>query len=301
MICKQCRTAKAVINLRPYLLSLCKDCFISRFKKQLLLTIKHYQMFSPEDHILLAVSGGKDSSVLWYLLTELGYKADGLYLDLGIERQYYSQKSKEYAQQLAQKMNSKLIIFDLKSEIGKGIPELQHSDNRKSCSLCGKIKRYYMNKIARENGYSCLATGHNLDDETAALLQSTLRWQQHYLGRQAPVLEERAEGFVKKVKPLVRFTEKEVALFAFLYQIPYQDAECPYARGATSLFFKNILNKIEDRSPGTKIAFYQEYLKIKDIFKKSPPPPNRCSRCGMPTIAHICSTCKIIETTPLGK
>jgi uncharacterized protein (TIGR00269 family) len=122
-----------------------------------------------------------------------------------------------------------------------------------------------------------------------------LRWQQYYLARQAPVLEEREEGFVRKTKPLVRFTEKETALFAFLSQIPYQEDECPYATGATSLFLKRILNQLEERSPGTKISFYQEFLRIKPAFRKeSPPPPTRCSRCGMPTIADVCSTCKIL-------
>ena len=254
-------------------------------------------MFNQGDRILLAVSGGKDSSVLWRLLTEQGYTVDGIYLDLGIEEGFYSQRSKEYAQQLAQNLGKELIVFDLKRETGRSISELKQQSQRKSCSLCGKLKRYFLNKIAREQGYQCLATGHNLDDETAALLQSTLRWQPHYLARQAPVLEERDEGFVRKVKPLVRFTEKEMALFAFLNQIPYQEDECPYATGAASLFLKGILNQMEERSPGTKISFYQEFLKIKTVFRKeSPPPPTRCSLCGMPTIAEICSTCKILAS-----
>jgi len=295
MRCKICRKEKAVINIKSYLLSLCKDCFVDRFRRQLRHTIKQYRMFGPNDRILIAVSGGKDSSVLWYLLTEMGYQADGLYIDLGIEKNQYSLRSKEYAQQLSQSLKRPLLVYDLRTNTGKGIPDLKGHSNRKSCSVCGKIKRHFMNKIAREKGYDCLATGHNLDDETAALLQSTLRWQQHYLGRQAPVLEEREEGFVRKVKPLVRFTEKEVALFAFLSQLPYLEDECPYAKGATTLFLKDILNQIEERSPGTKLAFYQEFLKIKALFQRELPPPNQCMICGMPTTAQICSACKILS------
>ena len=40
-------------------------------------------MVRPEDRILVAVSGGKDSLALWDLLVELGYQADGLYISLG--------------------------------------------------------------------------------------------------------------------------------------------------------------------------------------------------------------------------
>ena len=42
-------------------------------------------MFSREDRILVAVSGGKDSLSLWDLLVRLGYQADGLYIGLGID------------------------------------------------------------------------------------------------------------------------------------------------------------------------------------------------------------------------
>ena len=42
-------------------------------------------MFTKEDRILVAVSGGKDSLALWDVLRRQGYQADGLYIDLGID------------------------------------------------------------------------------------------------------------------------------------------------------------------------------------------------------------------------
>ena len=53
------------------------------------------------------------------------------------------------------------------------IDELQR--RRKPCSVCGLIKRHAMNRLAYEGGYSVLATGHNLDDEAAALYLNAAR------------------------------------------------------------------------------------------------------------------------------
>ena len=44
---------------------------------------------------------------------------------------------------------------------------------------------------------------------------NTLRWQTEYLGRQLPVLEAR-DGFPRKVKPLVRLSERETAAYCLM-------------------------------------------------------------------------------------
>jgi hypothetical protein len=58
-------------------------------------------MFTRDDRILMAVSGGKDSLGLWDILTRLGYKADGLYIGLGIDGGFgYSDQSHASARNL---------------------------------------------------------------------------------------------------------------------------------------------------------------------------------------------------------
>ena len=60
-----------------------------------------------------------------------------------------------------------------------------------------------------EQGYTVLATGHNLDDEAARLLGNVLHWQTEYLQKQGPSLPGSLEGFAKKVKPLYRLAERK--------------------------------------------------------------------------------------------
>ena len=96
-----------------------------------------------------------------------------------------------------------------------------------------------------------LATGHNLDDEAAVLFGNVLRWETGYLGRQHPVLPA-APGFARKVKPLVRLGERELAAYCVLTGIDYIVEECPMAAGNRHLGYKEVLNALEERSPGSE-------------------------------------------------
>ncbi|HIE59875.1 MAG TPA: TIGR00269 family protein [Hydrogenothermaceae bacterium] len=295
--CTICKTKglknKAIVYLPQHRLALCKEHYISWFEKRVQKTIDEFKMFSKNEKILVAVSGGKDSLALWNVLTKLGYKVDGFYINLGIGE--YSQDSKEKAVNFARKINRPLHILDLSTEIAT-IPKLKEISNRPACSACGTVKRYYMNKFAKDNSYEVIATGHNLDDEVAVLFGNTLRWDIDYLKRQYPVLKEE-EGFIKKVKPLCKITEKETAIYSFLSDIDYIEYECPFAEGASSIEYKEFLAKLEEKHPGTKLQFYTNFLKrmypILNEEKKEDKKLIKCKICGEPSTNEICSVCRL--------
>ncbi|WP_461829569.1 TIGR00269 family protein [Aquifex sp.] len=293
---RKCRICgnKAIIYMPHHRLALCKEHFVEWFERYTERTIKEFKMFTRKDRILVAISGGKDSLSLWHVLRKLGYEADGLYIDLGIGE--YSKKSREKVEKFAQRINAKVIVVDLKEELAS-IPELKEVTTREACSVCGLVKRYNFNRVAKEHGYNVVATGHNLDDEASALFANVLNWNEKYLGRKYPVLEEE-EGFVRKVKPFCKFTEKETALYALLNGIDYIEEECPFSEDATFIFYKRILNEIEEKIPGTKLRFYLDYLR--KIYPKFRKPEEKkelkpCKVCGEPTMGEICPVCRMRE------
>ncbi|NPA42019.1 MAG: TIGR00269 family protein [Aquificae bacterium] len=292
MKCRICGK-KPIIYMPHHRLALCKEDFISWFERYTERTIKEFKMFSKEDKILVTVSGGKDSLALWFVLRKLGYEADGFYLHLGIGE--YSERSKEKVEKFAQRLKAKLIVEDLKKEMG-GIPLLKDITSREACSVCGLVKRYNFNKVARDYGYTVVATGHNLDDEASSLLSNVINWNIKYLGRKYPVLKEE-EGFVRKVKPFCKFTEKETALYALLNGIDFIEEECPFSEDASSIFYKEILNRIEEKFPGTKLRFYLEYLrKVYPRFKEEGERDLQpCKVCGQPSPSEICPVCRLRE------
>jgi len=296
MRCSKCKK-QAVIHLRSYRLALCEEHFLERFVNTVKRAIKDYKLLTKRDRVLVAVSGGKDSLALWDVLLELGYSADGLYIDLGIKRENYSGLSKRKAIAFAEQRNAKLHVVDLKEEYGVGVPELARRSTRSVCGVCGIVKRHVMNRIALEEGYTVLATGHNLDDEVSVLLANLLRWNTELLARQAPRLEAWHPKLRPKVKPLCLLTERETATYAIVRGIDYvYELECPFSEGATSIAIKEAMNRIEERSPGTKLYFYREFVKRREIFSI---PEERgeaveCEVCGFPTISRRCAFCRLV-------
>ncbi len=289
--CTRCG-GRAVVEIRRHNAAYCRDCFLTVFQNQVRRAIEEFAMFAAEDHILVAVSGGKDSLALWDVLLETGYRVDGLYLGLGIAE--YSDRSHEAASAFAQDRGATLVTVDLRERHGFDIPLAGRAGSRSSCAVCGLSKRYVFNTAAREGGYDVIATGHNLDDEAATLLGNTLRWNVEYIARQSPVLPA-GDGLVRKVKPLFRLSELETAAYAFLRGIDYIVEECPLVAGNTQLRYKEAMNAIESRSPGTKGQFFLGYLdRGQALFRTEQRRVDLrvCANCGQPTTSPFCAFCR---------
>ncbi len=312
MKCSKCG-GTAVINMRQHRLRLCADDFLDWFLSITQRTIEKHRMFTPDDKVLIAVSGGKDSLALWDVLLRLGYQAEGLYIGLGIDEDpggsagglNYSAESLAMCRQFvaAHHPDTVLHTVDLEREYGRTLPSLAHTNRRgrgKPCAVCGLVKRHIMNRMARDGGFSGIATGHNLDDEVAVLLQNTLHWQAGYLARQAPVLEAR-DGLARKVKPLVRIYEREAAAYVLIRGIDYIYDECPFAKGSTTNLYKELLNQLELNSPGAKQQFYLQFLQARDrgavsFAQADIAELHPCTRCGQPTTAgDLCAFCRLWE------
>ncbi len=309
--CKVCK-APAIIDLPRHNANFCGEHLQQLCRRQVEKAIKDFRMLEPGERVLVAVSGGKDSLAVWDLLVDLGYQADGVYIGLGIGE--YSDESGGYAQRFADERGLTLHTIDLRDEYGYDVPTAAKATRRVPCSACGTSKRHLFDRAAHDGGYAVVATGHNLDDEAAVLFGNTLRWDIDYLARQLPVLPG-DEHFPRKVKPLVRLTEREMAAWCIVRGIDYQVEECPMAAGNRHLGYKETLNAVEARSPGSKASFYLNFLdNMAPILAESRQTVveglGLCERCGAPTTAggstgpggstgggapRVCAFCRIVE------
>lgn len=298
MKCRRCRS-HAIIEIRRHNAGFCRPCFLEHCLRQVSRAIEEHSMCTVSERILVGVSGGKDSLALWDILLSLGFDAAGVYIDLGIGE--YSERSHKSALAYANSRGRSLAVINLIDEAGFDVVGGSSRSRRPSCSICGLSKRHWLNRMALSGGYDAIATGHNLDDEAATLLGNLLHWQTEYVARQGAVLPSTAQGFVRKIKPLIRLGERETAAYCFLRGIDYMVEECPMSTGNTGLRYKAALDVIEETSPGTRQMFLGKfYARGRHLFTDSIDLKKLviCQVCGAPTSESenpVCAYCRMAE------
>ncbi len=309
---RPCR-APAVIEEPRHRAAWCPEHFVEHVQQQIRKAIDHpparphhERMFSYADRLLIAVSGGKDSLALWDVLLDLGYRVDGLYVGLGIGG--YSKRSQVVCEEFAASRGAELHVVSLAETYGYTTPTGAQASGRSTCGVCGLSKRYAFNKVAVDHGYDVVVTGHNLDDEAATLLGNVIRWQDPFLARQRPVLPATGANQVRKVKPLYRLSEREMAAYCVVRGIDYVVEECPLVDGNTGHELKATLDALEATAPGLKAQFLFGFLdkhadKWDEEAGEDAPALGACATCGMPTTGDVCAFCRqrdrILAALPL--
>jgi uncharacterized protein (TIGR00269 family) len=206
-------------------------------------------------------------------------------------------ESRAKCEAFAARRSARLIVSRVADEVGAPVPVIKDVTRRPPCSGCGLSKRYLMNRVALEHAIPVVATGHNLDDEAATLFGSVMHWRTEALPRQSPALASTHPRLVRRVKPLYRLSERETAAYAFMRRIDYIVEECPFAAGATSIAHKEVLNRMEDASPGAKHNFLFGFLdKARPAFERVEDVALReCARCGQVTTGTVCAFCKLAD------
>ena len=151
-------------------------------------------------------------------------------------------------------------------------------------------------RILASLGFEAMATTSS-GNATATLFGNVMHWQTDFLGRQGPVLESTHPGLARKVKPLYKLAEREMAAYCLIERIDYILEECPMAIGAKSLEYKAVLNTLEESQPGLKQRFLTGFLKQRAQLPVAQPAfeLRECVRCGSPTTAEVCVYCRMVE------
>jgi uncharacterized protein (TIGR00269 family) len=295
--CRKCH--KKAIHFQPYSgAHLCAPHLIEDIERKVKHTIRKHRMIEKGDTIALALSGGKDSTVLLYLLHRLfGNRPDlniiAITIDEGIAG--YRPETLRHAKEITSKLGIEHNIASFKDEYGFTLDQIVEKRSEKGpCSYCGALRRYLLNKTAREKGATRLAVGHNLDDEAQTVLMNLLRGDAERMFRMVQASVQ--PGLILRSKPLCDIPEREVALYAILKDLPVDFSECPYAYSAIRGEVRDMLNDFEVSHPGTKYAVLRSLEKLAESLRHNFPQQslNTCNICGEPTAGDICQVCRLL-------
>ncbi|MBL7206856.1 MAG: TIGR00269 family protein [Candidatus Aenigmarchaeota archaeon] len=282
----------------------CEKHFLSSVERKVKRTIRKHQMLSREDKIAVALSGGKDSTTVLYILHLIlrdwqKTKLIAITIDEGIAN--YKPLLINNARKFTKSLNIPHYVFSFNKEFGKTM-EMQKK-RKEPCTYCGIARRYLLNKKARELGIKKLCTGHNLDDEIEGIMMNYLKGDifraSRVGGMVKPGTETGRKLFIPRIKPLREVPESEIALYAQLraqktpdFPLNNTSLKCPY-KGGLRLEVKDFLDKMEEKYPGMKFSFLETFDKIRSYLTSSGKGVQKCEKCGEASTGKICKTCEL--------
>ena len=264
-------------------------------------------MFSPSDHIAVAVSGGKDSLTLLMILKKITSrfaqtKITAVTVDEGIAG--YREEAVDLAREYCKKLSVNHEIVSFEELYGNGLDDFLrlHTERMTACSYCGVFRRKAINIAARRVGATKIATAHNLDDIVQTYLLNLFQGDAERFVRFSPMLQDPNGSFLPRVKPLCEVPEKEVALYGYAEGLSFQSASCPYMGEALRNELRTVLNRLEIAHPGVLFGAYRGMTRLREFVGQNVPPSvlQPCNRCGEPTPLEICEACKMVAAT-VGK
>jgi len=295
--CSKCGR-RAVIFQRHSNRHLCKRHFIEDFERRVKLAVKKYGMIQKGDKIAIALSGGKDSVTLAFVLNKLyGFRNDleffAITVDEGIAG--YRPPTVEIARKVTGQIGMEHVVVSFEENFGMTLDEMVKRGDKKPCTYCGVFRKYLLNRTAREMGATKLATGHNLDDETQTILLNFLNADMERMARLVP--QRVQEGLVMRIKPFRYVYEKEVVVYGMLHELPMDFDECPYSHFPVRAAVRDFLYDFESKYPGRKFSVMSSFEKLIPCLREMYPQIelNRCEKCGEPTPRKICQACKLLE------
>lgn len=213
-----------------------------------------YHMISPGDHIILGLSGGKDSLTLLHALASLRrfypnpFELSAVTVDLGMGN-LDLEPCKALCRQLA------VPYHIVSTDIGSILFEARRETN--PCSLCAKLRKGALNQEALAMGGNKIAYAHHRDDVIETMLLSLLYEGRFYAFSPCTYLDKTG---LTVIRPLIFATEAEIIGFANKYGLSACKNPCPMDGHTKREYAKQLAGKLELENPGAKNRMFRAVI-----------------------------------------
>jgi uncharacterized protein (TIGR00269 family) len=297
-VCQKCKM-KSIAHIDYSGSNLCAEHFNQFVEKRVQRELKQQGRLPKNSTLAIAVSGGKDSMSLLTILHNIfrnhrDVSLAVLSVDEGLKE--YRDKAVEIVTGFCTENDITHECLSFREEFGIDMDDVAKNEGEhKPCTYCGVLRRSLLNRRARELGAAKIALGHNLDDMAQTIMMNILNGDVHRLLRLAPHAKVQ-KGFVPRIVPLRSIPETEIKLYAQLKEIPHLDLHCPYRPKAHRLGFMELLNVLEEKTPGIKHSILSTYDQIIEPLRAHYPPADllECNKCGEPSMVEVCKACELV-------
>ncbi|KAF8911931.1 cytoplasmic tRNA 2-thiolation protein 1 [Mucidula mucida] len=294
------------VRLKKGCKQICKDCFFYVFETEVHNTISDSKLFKPGDRVAIGASGGKDSTVLAYVMKALNerykYGLDLFLLSIDEGITGYRDDSLETVKRNQQQYDMPLKILSYDELYGWTMDSIVAEVGRKNnCTFCGVFRRQALDRGAAMLGVDHIVTGHNADDIAETVLMNIMRGDIARLGRCTSIVTQ-GEDTIKRSKPFKYAYEKEIVLYAYFKKLDYFSTECIYSPDAYRGHARTFLKDLEAARPSAIIDIIHsgEAFEIRDEVKATQKLQQTCKRCGYMSSNELCKACTLLEGLERG-
>lgn len=213
------------------------------------IALRHYEMISPGDRILIGVSGGKDSSCL---ARDLSMKRSWWEVPFEIEACFIASDMNETG--LAEKTDDSWIAARMADwsipyrRIDVPVAGRLKPGETMNCFWCATQRRTELSRYARANGFNKLALGHHMDDILETLFMNMMRKGE--FATMPPVMKYNNYPLTV-IRPLALCEERQVIACANELGFTSHTCTCGFnSEGAR----KNTRKLIENLTSGSSLA-----------------------------------------------
>jgi len=232
----------------------------SRVAKQVTRAITDYGMIADGDRVMVGLSGGKDSWALIQILDVLQKRAP---IDFSIVAVTVDSGYKDYKHGLIAEA-CRARGWELRIEhttIGEQMDDILDAGDT-PCSLCARLRRGVLYRVADEVGATKIALGHHLDDFVETLLLNVF-FAGALMAMPARLVSDNQKHVV--IRPLVYVTEADARAYTEQAALPVIGCCCP-ACGDLSLQrqrVKRLIMELEREHPQVKASMIKALTNVK--------------------------------------
>lgn len=208
-------------------------------------TCRDYRLLEAGDHVLVALSGGKDSYTLLHVLSLL---VRAHYPDVRLTAVHLDQRQPDYdGAPLRGYLAASGHAYEILSEDTYSVVIEQLGEQQTYCSLCSRLRRGILYTAAQRLGCNKLALGHHRDDGLETFLMN-LFYSGKLQAMPAGYLTD--DGQLQVIRPLIGSAELTIREFAELMGFPILPCNlCGSQAGLKRERMTELLDQLERESP----------------------------------------------------
>lgn len=216
-----------------------------KVRKQITRALSDYSMIAADDHVMVAVSGGKDSTLLALLLKEIQKRAP---MNFTMEAVMLDQKQPGFdAQAFKAFMADQQIKLTVLEEDTYSIVKEKTIPGGTYCSLCSRLRRGILYNYAFQNKFTKIALGHHRDDMIATFMLNI--FYSGKLGSMPPKLYSNDHRNIV-IRPLAFVAETDIIELAQTWGFPIIPCNlCGSQEGLKRERMKTLLDTLEKEIP----------------------------------------------------